>query len=232
MEVINILGTIVNSLVIVIGSVIGLFLKENVNEKVSNTIMNGLALCVIYIGISGTLKGNNTIVMIISVAVGAFIGGIIDIDNKLENLGKIIEKSFNKNNGNISIAQGFVTATLLFCIGAMAIVGSLESGLNNNHSTLYAKSILDGISSIIFASTLGIGVALSAIVVFIYQGSITLAASFLSTFLSDIAINNMTAVGSLLIIGLGLNMLGVTKIKVSNLLPSIIIAVLLSFFRI
>jgi len=232
MEVINILGTIVNSLVIVIGSVIGLFLKENVNEKVSNTIMNGLALCVIYIGISGTLKGNNTIVMIISVAVGAFIGGIIDIDNKLENLGKIIEKSFNKNNGNISIAQGFVTATLLFCIGAMAIVGSLESGLNNNHSTLYAKSILDGISSIIFASTLGIGVALSAIVVFIYQGSITLAASFLSTFLSEIAINNMTAVGSLLIIGLGLNMLGVTKIKVSNLLPSIIIAVLLSFFRI
>lgn len=232
MEVINILGTIVNSLVIVIGSVIGLFLKENVNEKVSNTIMNGLALCVIYIGISGTLKGNNTIVMIISVAVGAFIGGIIDIDNKLENLGKIIEKSFNKNNGNISIAQGFVTATLLFCIGAMAIVGSLESGLNNNHSTLYAKSILDGISSIIFASTLGIGVALSAIVVFIYQGSITLAASFLSTFLSDIAINNMTAVGSLLIIGLGLNMLGVTKIKVSNLLPSIIIAALLSFFRI
>lgn len=230
MEVINILGTIVNSLVIVIGSFIGLFLKGNVNEKVRNTIMNGLALCVIYIGISGTLKGDNTIVMIISVAVGAFIGEIIDIDNKLENLGKIIEKSFNKNNGNISIAQGFVTATLLFCIGAMAIVGSLESGLNNNHSTLYAKSILDGISSIIFASTLGIGVALSAIVVFIYQGSITLAASFLSTFLSDIAINNMTAVGSLLIIGLGLNMLGVTKIKVSNLLPSIIIAVLLSFF--
>ncbi len=232
MEVINILGTIVNSLVIVIGAVIGLFLKGNVNEKVSNTIMNGLALCVIYIGISGTLKGNNTIVMIISVALGAFIGEIIDIDNKLENLGKIIEKSFNKNNGNISIAQGFVTATLLFCIGAMAIVGSLESGLNNNHSTLYAKSILDGITSIIFASTLGIGVALSAIVVFIYQGSITLAASFLSTFLSDIAINNMTAVGSLLIIGLGLNMLGVTKIKVSNLLPSIIIAILLSFFRI
>lgn len=230
MEVINILGTIVNSLVIVIGSFIGLFLKGNVNEKVRNTIMNGLALCVIYIGISGTLKGDNTIVMIISVAVGAFIGEIIDIDNKLENLGKIIEKSFNKNNGNISIAQGFVTATLLFCIGAMAIVGSLESGLNNNHSTLYAKSILDGISSIIFASTLGIGVALSAIVVFIYQGSITLAASFLSTFLSDIAINNMTAVGSLLILGLGLNMLGVTKIKVSNLLPSIIIAVLLSFF--
>ena len=232
MEVINILGIIVNSLVIVIGAFIGLFLKGSINEKISNTIMNGLALCVVYIGISGALKGDNTIVMIISVALGAFIGEIIDIDNKLEALGKAIEKRFNKNNGNISIAEGFVTATLLFCIGAMAIVGSLESGLNNNHSTLYAKSILDGISSIIFASTLGIGVALSAIVVFIYQGSITLAASFLAAFLSDIAINNMTAVGSLLIIGLGLNVLGVTKIKVSNLLPSIIIAVILSFINI
>ncbi len=226
------LGTIVNSLAIVIGSFIGLFLRESINEKVSNTIMNGLALCVIYIGISGALKGDTTIVMIISIVIGAIIGEFIDIDKKLENLGEIIEKRFNKNDGNISIAHGFVTATLLFCIGAMAIVGSLESGLNNNHSTLYAKSILDGISSIIFASTLGIGVVLSAIVVFIYQGSITLAAGFLSTFLSDIAINNMTAVGSLLIIGIGLNMLGITKIKVSNLLPAIIIAVLLSFINI
>ncbi len=226
------LGTIVNSLAIVIGSFIGLFLRESINEKVSNTIMNGLALCVIYIGISGALKGDTTIVMIISIVIGAIIGEFIDIDKKLENLGEIIEKRFNKNDGNISIAHGFVTATLLFCIGAMAIVGSLESGLNNNYSTLYAKSILDGISSIIFASTLGIGVVLSAIVVFIYQGSITLAAGFLSTFLSDIAINNMTAVGSLLIIGLGLNMLGITKIKVSNLLPAIIIAVLLSFINI
>ena len=226
------LGTIVNSLAIVIGSFIGLFLRESINEKVSNTIMNGLALCVIYIGISGALKGDTTIVMIISIVIGAIIGEFIDIDKKLENLGEIIEKRFNKNDGNISIAHGFVTATLLFCIGAMAIVGSLESGLNNNYSTLYAKSILDGVSSIFFAASLVIGVVLSAIVVFIYQGSITLAAGFLSTFLSDIAINNMTAVGSLLIIGLGLNMLGITKIKVSNLLPAIIIAVLLSFINI
>ena len=226
------LGTIVNSLTIVVGAFIGLFLKGSINKKVSDTIMNGLALCVIYIGISGAIKGNNTIIIIISIAVGGFIGEIIDIDKKLENLGKRLEEKFNKNGGSVSIAQGFVTSTLLFCVGAMAIVGSLESGLNNNHSTLFAKSILDGISSIIFASTLGIGVMLSAIVVFIYQGSITLAANFLSVFLSDIAINNMTAVGSLLIVGLGLNMVGVTKVKVSNLLPSIIIAVLLSFFRI
>lgn len=226
------LGTIVNSLTIVIGSFIGLFVKGKINQKVSETVMNGLALCVIYIGISGALKGNNTIVMIISIATGGFIGEIIDIDKKLENLGQRIEKRFNKNGGNISVAQVFITSTLLFCVGAMAIVGSLESGLNNDHSTLFAKSLLDGISSIIFTSTLGIGVILSAVVVFIYQGSITLAAGFLSNFLSEVAINNMNAVGSLLIIGLGLNILEVTKIKVSNLLPAVVIAVILSFINI
>lgn len=226
------LGTIVNCLTIVIGAFIGLFFKGSINKKVSDTIMSGLALCVIYIGISGAIKGNNTIIMIISIAIGGFIGEAIDIDKKLENLGRKIEKRFNKNGGKISIAQGFVTATLLFCVGAMAIVGSLESGLNNNHSTLYAKSVLDGISSIIFASTLGVGVMLSAIIVFIYQGSITLAASFLSVLLSDTAINNMTAVGSLLIIGLGLNMLGISKIKVSNLLPAVLISIVLSFINI
>lgn len=225
-------GTIVNSLTIVIGSFIGLFVKGKINKNVSETIMNGLALCVIYIGISGAFKGNNTIVMIISIAIGGFIGEIIGIDKKLENLGKRLERRFNKNGGNISVAQGFVTSTLLFCVGAMAIVGSLESGLSNNHSTLFAKSLLDGISSIIFTSTLGIGVMLSAIAVFIYQGSITLASGFLSNLLSDVAISNMTSVGSLLIIGLGLNILGVTKIKVSNLLPAIIIVVILSFINI
>lgn len=224
------LGTIVNSLMIILGSSIGLFIKGKVNEKLSNTIMNGLALCVIYIGISGALKGNNTIVMIISIAIGGLFGEIIDIDLKLENLGKRIEKRINNKKDNVSISEGFVTSTLLFCIGAMAIVGSIESGLNHNHDTLFAKSILDGVSSIIFSSTLGIGVMISSISVFLYQGSITLAAGTLSYILNDVAISNMTAVGSLLIIGLGLNVLGVTKIKVSNLLPSIIIAIILSYF--
>lgn len=224
------LGTIVNSLMIILGSLIGLFIKGKVNEKLSSTIMNGLALCVIYIGISGALKGNNTIVMIISIAIGGLFGEIIDIDLKLENLGKRIEKRINNKKDNVSISEGFVTSTLLFCIGAMAIVGSIESGLNHNHDTLFAKSILDGISSIIFSSTLGIGVMISSISVFLYQGSITLAAGTLSYILNDVAISNMTAVGSLLIIGLGLNVLGVTKIKVSNLLPSIIIAIILSYF--
>lgn len=223
------LGTLVNCLAIIIGACIGIFLKGKINKKISDTIMSGLALCVIYIGISGTFKTESTITMILAIVIGAFIGETIDIDKRLENLGQKIEKRFNNGKEKISIAEGFVTSTLLFCVGAMAIVGSLESGLNNNHNTIFAKSALDGVSSIIFASTLGIGVLFSSIVVLIYQGGIVISASFLANYLNDTAINNMTAVGSLLIIGLGLNMLGVTKIKVSNLLPAIVIAIILSF---
>ena len=225
------IGTLINSLTIIIGSIIGLFVKGKINEKISHTIMSGLALCVIYIGVSGALKGENTIVMIISIALGGLIGELIDIDSKLENLGNKIEKMVNKNGSTVSIAEGFVTSTLLFCVGAMAIVGALESGLNNNYSTLLAKSILDGISSIIFSSTLGIGVILSSVSVLLYQGSITLAAGMLSNMLNDVAITNITAVGSLLIIGLGLNILGISKIKVSNLLPAMLFAILLSFIK-
>lgn len=190
--------------------------------------MNGLALCVIYIGISGSLKGTDTMLIIISIAVGAFIGEIIDLDKRLNNLGEYLEKKFSKGNGKVTIAEGFVTSSLLFCVGAMAIVGSLESGISGNHDTLFAKSMLDGISSIIFTSTLGYGVMLSVVTVLIYQGSITLFANQISVYLSDEVIVNMTAVGSLLILGLGLNMLKVTNIKVANLLPAILLPILLT----
>ncbi|NLL31456.1 MAG: DUF554 domain-containing protein [Clostridiales bacterium] len=222
------LGTIVNCLAIIIGSIIGLTIKGKISNKVRVTIMNGLGLCTLYIGLSGALEGKNTLIMIISIALGALIGELIDIDGKLTNLGEMIERKANKGNNSLSIADGFVTATLLFCVGAMAIVGSLESGLSNNHSTLFAKSILDGISSIIFSSSLGIGVILSSISVFIYQGIMTFGASLLSNILSDVAISNMSAVGSLLIVGLSFNILNITKMKISNLLPSMLIAVLLS----
>lgn len=224
------LGTIINSLTIIIGGIIGVFLKGKLNEKVSKTIMDGLALCIIYIGISGALKANNTIVIIISIAIGALVGEVLDLDKTINSLGYKLEEKINKNKKEIPIAQGFITTTLLFCIGAMAIIGSLESGLNHNHDTLFAKSMLDGISSIIFASSLGVGVILSSISVFIYQGSITLCSSLLSLILTENVIQNITSCGSLLIIALGLNMLNVTKIKVVNLLPSIIIITIISFF--
>jgi len=229
------LGTIVNALAIIGGCLIGLIVKGRLTEKISSNIMNGLALCVLYIGISGALKGKDTLQMIICIAIGALIGEIIDIDKRLNNLGDMIEKKVNskrssKSNEKISISEGFVTSSLLFCVGAMAVVGSLESGLHGNNTTLFAKSILDGVSSIIFASSLGIGVILSSIAVFIYQGSITLLAGGLSTILTDTIISNMSAVGSLLIVGLGFNMLGVCKIKVANLLPAIFIPIIFGLF--
>ena len=224
------LGTIVNCVAITLGCIVGLIIKGKIPEKVSKTIMNGLALCVIYIGISGALEGKDTIQMIICIAVGALVGELIDIDNALTRLGDYFESKVKKSNNNVSISEGFVTASLLFCVGAMALVGSLESGLQGDHTTLFAKSILDGISSIIFASTLGIGVLLSVGTVFIYQGGITLCAGFLSGMLSTDVITNMSAVGSLLIIGLGLNILGVTKIKVANLLPAVFIPIIFGFF--
>lgn len=229
------LGTIVNSLAIIGGCLIGLIVKEKLTEKISTTIMNGLALCILYIGISGVLKGKDTLQIIICIAVGALIGELIDIDKKLNDLGDMIERKINgkrksTSNKKTSISEGFVTSSLLFCVGAMAVVGSLESGLQGNNSTLFAKSILDGVSSIIFASSLGIGVMLSSIAIFIYQGSITFLAGGLSTVLTDTVISNMSAVGSLLIVGLGFNMLGVSKIKVANLLPSIFLPIIFGLF--
>ena len=225
------LGTIVNSITVIVGCLVGLIVKGRLTEKISTTIMNGLALCTLYIGISGALNGGDTLIMIISVAIGALIGEIIDIDKWLNKLGYYLESKFkNKKESNISIAEGFITSSLLFCVGAMAIVGSLESGLRGNHDTLFTKSILDGISSIIFTSSLGIGVIFSAVTVFVYQGAITLGAGLLSGVLSTSVITNMSAVGGLLIIGLGLNMLGVTKIKIANLLPAIFLPIIFQIF--
>lgn len=222
------LGTIVNCISIIVGSLVGGIAKGRISEKISNNIMNGLALCIIYIGISGALKGNNTLLIIISIAIGALIGEIIDLDKRLNSLGEYFESKFSKNSNETSISQGFVTSSLLFCVGAMAVVGSLESGMNGNYDTLFAKSMLDGISAVIFTSTLGYGVMLSAVAVLVYQGSITLFANQVAGFLSDAVIVNMTAVGSLLIMGLGFNMLKMTNIKVANLLPAVFLPIILT----
>ena len=225
------LGTIVNSIAVIVGCLVGLVVKGRLNEKISITVMQGLALCTLYIGISGALKGENTLIMILSVAIGALIGEIIDIDKRLNNLGEYLESKFNgKKESNVSIAEGFVSASLLFCVGAMAIVGSLESGLSGNHNTLFTKSILDGISSIIFTSSLRIGVIFSSVAVFIYQGGITLGAGLLSGILNDMVIANMSAVGGLLIAGLAFNMLGVTKMRIANLLPAIFLPIIFQIF--
>lgn len=220
------LGTIINAAAVVAGSIAGILLKKGIPEKISDTLMKALALCVIYIGIDGAMSGENTLIIILSMVAGAVIGQLFTLEERLERFGDFIGKKFRGRNGS-SIAQGFVTASLLFSVGSMAIVGSIQSGLTGNHEMLFTKSLLDCISSIIFASALGIGVILSAVVVLVYQGSLTMLANWISPFLSENSINEMTCVGSLLIIALGLNMLGVTKIKVMNMIPAVFVPLIL-----
>ena len=222
------IATFVNCGVIIVGCIIGLFIKGGIPERFNKIIMNGLALCAMFIGFSGALEGNNTIITIVSMAVGALVGELIDIDKWLNKLGETIQKKLDKGNGKESrIAEGFVNASLLYCVGAMSIVGALQAGLSGNYDTIYAKTVLDGVSSVIFSASMGIGVIFSSVTVLLYQGGITLCASFLSGILSQAVIAEMTAVGSLMIVGLGLNLLEVTDIKIANLLPGILVPVVL-----
>ena len=217
-------GTIVNSLSILVGSLVGIILKKGIKDDYKTTIMDGISLTVIVIGIMGGIKSENIILAISSIVIGSLIGEIIGIEKKLDGLGDKLQKSFGAKDSNFS--KGFVTASLVYCVGAMAIVGSLESGIQGNHQTLFAKSILDGISALIFSSTLGIGVAFSAVAVFIYQGTITLLASSVKGLLTPQVINEMSAIGGILIMAIGINVLGIKKIKVGNMLPAIFIPII------
>ena len=223
-------GTIVNSLTIIVGTVVGMLLGKFIPERMSDAISKGVALCVLYIGIDGMLAGENTLVAIISTVIGAIIGELLRLDDRMHDLGDWVERRFAKNGTKGSISEGFVSASLLFCVGAMAIMGSLDSGLLRDHSTLYAKSTLDGITSIVYGSTMGVGVALSAVPIFLYQGAIALGASFIEPFLTPEVIAEMKCVGSILITGLALNLLGLTKIKVVNYVPGIFLPILLCTF--
>jgi len=225
------LGTIVNTIAVIIGAFIGMFFKKGIPQKLSDTMMKGLGLCTLFLGISGSLDGQNSLILIISMVVGALIGEGVDLDAKLNRLGNWLENKFKSKDGSkVSIAEGFVSASLLFCVGAMTIVGSLQSGLQGNHEMLFNKSMLDFVAAIIFASTMGVGVMVSAAFVFVYQGAITLLAQWVAPVLSDVVIAEMNCVGSVIIIGLALNMLGITKLKVMNYVPAIFIPILLCQF--
>ena len=216
------LGTIVNALSIIGGSLIGLLLSKGIPENYKNIVMSGVGLSVVLIGMKSALSSDSMMVVIFSVILGAVIGEFLKIEEKLERLGSYLESRVSsKSSEQSSFARGFVTASLVFCVGSMAIVGSLESGLTGSHQTLFAKSVLDGVTSIIFASTLGLGVLFSSLAVFIYQGLITLMAVFLKGYLVTETISQMTSVGGLLILAIGFNMLKITTIRVGNLLPGI-----------
>lgn len=218
------LGTIVNTLAIIVGSLIGLLFRGGIPQKYSQTIMHAIGLAVILIGLKGALQTDALLMVIISLAIGSMIGEALRIEDRLEWVGREIGRRISKKED--SIAEGFVTTTLLYCVGAMAIVGSMESGLSGNHQTLFAKSILDGIGSIIFASSLGIGVLFSSVSVFVYQGMITLTATYVKQFLTPEVISQMSAVGGLLIMAIGIGLLEIKKLKIGNMLPGIFIPLL------
>ncbi len=229
-------GTIVNALTVVLGAFVGLILRNFTGGKkkegrlsgLPDMIMKGVGLCVLLIGVQGAITTSSIMIVILSMLIGAFVGTLCDLDGGIVRLGDFLEQKAKGRFGNI--AQGFVSASLLFCVGSMAIVGSLNSGLLQDHSMLYAKSLLDMVMAVVFATTLGWGVVFSAALVFIYQGTITLAASWIAPLLSDAAITEMTAVGSLIIVGLALNLLGITKLKVMNYVPAIFVPILLVMF--
>jgi len=223
----------VNTGTVIAGSLIGLLLGNILPERLRDTVMKGLGLCTLYIGITGMFGSENPLITIISIAVGAIIGELCDLDGRLTRFANWLEGRFRKKNGQgkASIAEGFITASLVFCVGAMTIVGSLNSGLTGDHQMLYTKATLDFVSSIIFASSLGVGVLLAAGAVFTIQGGIACLASFVAPLLQrGNTIAEMVVVGSVLIVGLGLNILGITKLKIMNYVPAIFLPILLCLF--
>jgi uncharacterized membrane protein YqgA involved in biofilm formation len=222
-------GTWINVAAIMVGSLVGLFLKRGISEKLGGSLMQAVGLCVVIIGISGALKSEDMIITIVSLAFGALVGESIDIEKKMDNFALKVENRFSNGKESGWFVRGFVTSSLLFAVGAMAIVGSIESGLNGNHEILITKSLLDFIASIVLTASLGVGVFFSAFVILIYQGSITLASTLLTSLFSTnltMVITAMSAAGYILIFGLGLNMLKITKLKIGNFVPAIFFPIL------
>lgn len=218
------LGTIVNSLAIVVGGLIGFFFKNIIPEKLSDSLLKASAMAVIAVGIKLSLVGEDLTLLIVALIIGTLIGELVNIEGKLDNLGAFVESKFKNKESNIT--QGFVSCTLVYCVGSMAIVGSIQSGLTGNHEILFSKAVLDGIISISMAVSMGIGVVFSSISVFLYQGSITILAQFLQSVLSDVVVGEMTAIGGVMIMAIGLNFLEIKRIKVGNMIPAVFIPII------
>jgi uncharacterized membrane protein YqgA involved in biofilm formation len=212
-------GTLVNTIAIIIGSLAGVALRGGIPSQYRETVIGAIGLAVLLIGVKSALQTDALLLVIISLALGSIIGECLKIEDRLERMGHWIGRRLaGREEG---VANAFVTASLVFCVGAMAVVGSLESGLSGNHQTLYAKSLLDGVTSMVFASTLGIGVIFSAVAVLFYQGAITLSAVYLKPFLTPPVVGQMTAIGGLLILAIGFNILGIKRLRIGNMLPAI-----------
>jgi len=218
-------GAMVNFIAIILGSGLGLVLRRGISESYKKTIMQAMGLAVLFIGVKMSLASENSIIVVLSLGLGALLGEMADLEGKLNRFGEILTQIVGSRFGDVG--KGFVTATLVFCIGAMAIVGSIQEGLTGDASIIYAKSLIDGIIAVIFTASMGIGVMLSAVSVFLYQGSITLAASVLQNLVTDEMIHEISGTGGIMIVAIGLSMLKIIKIKLANLLPSLPLAAML-----
>ena len=220
------IGTFTNVIAVIIGSLIGILLHKKFPEKIKAIVFQAIGLGTIIIGVQMALKIENLLVLIFSLLIGGIIGQAIDLEKHFEKLGNFLKTKIKSNNENF--VEGLITAFLIFCIGSMTIIGAIDEGIRNDHSLLFTKSILDGFTSIALASTYGIGVLLSVIPMLIYQGGITLLAMRFQNFFSEILINQLTAVGGVLILGIGINLLEIKKIKITNLLPALIVVIVLT----
>ncbi|WP_164670553.1 DUF554 domain-containing protein [Virgibacillus doumboii] len=218
-------GTLVNGACIIAGSLIGLFFTK-IPEKYKETVMHGIGLAVILIGMQMAFSTESIIVVLLSLLTGALIGEFIQLEEWLNRLGNWIGRRFATTNDNISVAQGFITASLIFVIGALSVIGALDSGLRGDHEVLITKGVIDGFVALVLTTTLGFGVIFSVIPVILYQGSIALLATQIEKWLPETFLNGLitelTAVGGLLIVAIGLNLLKLIQIRVGNLLPSIL----------
>ena len=217
-------GVFVNVLTVIAGSLIGLIFKKGIPEKVSKAAMIGLGVCTVYIGISGSLAGENVLLIIAAVVLGAITGTLLNIDGAVNRLAEKVEEKFRKDGAKGSVAEGFVSATLLFCVGSMTVTGSIQAGLTGDNSILITKAMLDLVSSMMLASSLGAGVLLASGSVLVIQGGLVLLAGVLSPFMDAGAISEMTCAGSLLIIMIGTNLMGISKFKVADYLPAVLFA--------
>ena len=226
-EVTTLIATFINAVLVLLGSAVGLLFKNHISERFSSVITQALALCVLGIGIAGAIKTANALCVIVCMVLGTLLGEALNIEKRLDSAGDFLRRKLIRGEGSSRFTEGFVTAALLYCVGAMAITGSIEAGLNHNYSIIVSKGVIDAVSSITYAAVMGVGVAFSVIPLIIYQGAITLLAGVVGPYLGDAVITEMSAVGGTVIIGIAINMLGLGKgkIKVGNMLPAIFLPI-------
>ena len=221
------LATVINVILVLIGSAVGLLFKNIISDKLMSILTRALGLCVLGIGISSMTGTRDTLCVIVCMVIGTVIGHAADIERRLEGAGDLLKARLVKGRSNSRFTEGFVTAFLLYCVGAMSITGSIEAGLNHNYKIIISKGVLDGVTSVSFAATMGIGVAFSTVPMLLYQGGITLLAGWVGPYLPEAVITEMTAVGGALIVALAINTLelGREKIKVGNMLPAMFLPI-------